>query len=62
MTKDSRAKRSLFETNYTMFSIFCPNSICIKNYIYIIGSLRVILDIQIEGLVWTLIRDDLRQE
>ena len=37
-------------TSYTMFSIFCTKPVCLKNYIYIIRKLRVILRLKIEGL------------
>ena len=50
MSGDPRVKRSLFQTSYTMFSVFYTKSIFIKSQIWIIGGLRVVLEIQIEGL------------
>ena len=50
MTENSKVKRSLFQTSYTMFSMFHTISISIKSYIYIIGGLRVISEIKGEGL------------
>ena len=50
MSGDPRVKRSLFQTSYTMFSVFYTKSIFIKSQICIIGGLRVVLGIQIEGL------------
>ena len=51
MTEDSRVKRCLFHTSYTIFSVFYTKPISIKSLlIYITGGLRVILEIKIEGL------------
>ena len=44
LTEDPRFRRSLFQTSYTMLSMFYTKSICIKNYIYIMGGPRVILE------------------
>ena len=50
MSGDPKVKRSLFQTSYTIFSVFYTKSIFIKSQIWIIGGLRVVLEIQIEGL------------
>ena len=50
MTEDSRVKRSLFQTNYTMFAILDTKSTWIRSYKYVIGGLLFISEIQIEGL------------
>ena len=49
MTDDPKVK-SFFQTSYASFSSFYIKSICIKSYIYIIGGLCVILEVQKEGL------------
>ena len=50
MAEDLKVKRSLFQTRHTILSIFYTKSICIKSCMYIIGSLSIILKIQIEDL------------
>ena len=50
MTEYLRVKGSLFQTSYTIFSILCIKTICIKSNIYVIGGPSVILEIQVEGL------------
>ena len=47
ITVDLRVKRSLSQTSYTMFSIFYTKSISTKGYIYIIGGLCIISEMQI---------------
>ena len=50
MREDSKVRRSLFQTSYTVFSTFCATSVCIESYLYVMGCLHVILEKQIEGL------------
>ena len=50
MREDSKVRRSLFQTSYTVFSTFCATSVCIESYLYVMGCLHVILENQIEGL------------